>query len=713
MIVFKDDWDLYPNAIPDLKTSNKSFLRYSALLRDMGVKNYLFPLQLHNPDLQGVDPRSPDLTLRQKEDIALECKDNFYYYIREVACSPDSTPELRMPFIANRGNMALYWLYFNHITNIQIQPRQTGKSYSTDELMCFLMDLGVSDYKIMLLTKDEKTLTSNLARVKKLLQGFPSYIRMLRPQDIANTEEICIKSNGNRYVGFLPNKSPKAALNVGRGHTSATIQIDEAAFFYNIGITLPSVLMVTTAAFRTSEYLDTPRGIILTTTAGLLNDPDGEYVFKMLQESAVWTEKFLDCYDEKDLYSLVRANGSNNLRVNSTFSYKQLGYTDQWAKEVLERTNSKGEAADRDMFNIWTTGSGAGSPFDKDTSRTISLSIKNDFYNEITKPFAYIVRWFIPENRIDEYMSREDTVAGIDTSEAIGKDDIFMVVRSVSTGEVIAAGDFNETFIPKFGMWLCSFMMRFKRLTLIMERKSTGASIMDQLCMLLCEKGENPFTRMYNTIVHKSKDSEVDKNRFLEVTKESKFRIQEKAEKYKKSFGFTTSASGETSRTELFSTTLNAMAKLTANTVNDPKLINQLLGLTVVNNRIDHKAGCHDDGVIAWLLSGWLMISGKNLSYYGITSGSVLKHNQIKNKDEDAETAKIMSEQRELKNLIADLVDQIKKEKDENIIYRLTHRLKSMYSNLTAANQASVSFDELIYNINLNKKNNRYSNMYR
>jgi hypothetical protein len=49
MILFKEDWDKYPEAIWDLNTRNTSFLDYSILLRDMGVENHLWPLQLHDP----------------------------------------------------------------------------------------------------------------------------------------------------------------------------------------------------------------------------------------------------------------------------------------------------------------------------------------------------------------------------------------------------------------------------------------------------------------------------------------------------------------------------------------------------------------------------------------------------------------------------------------------------------------------------------------
>ena len=60
MILFHNSWSLYPEAIADYKTSNKTFLRFSGLLKAMGIKNHLFPLALHNAELQGIDPHDEE-----------------------------------------------------------------------------------------------------------------------------------------------------------------------------------------------------------------------------------------------------------------------------------------------------------------------------------------------------------------------------------------------------------------------------------------------------------------------------------------------------------------------------------------------------------------------------------------------------------------------------------------------------------------------------
>ena len=88
MILFQEDWLKYPGAIADYNTRNRSFVDIAMLLRDLGVKNHLFPLALINPRLQGIDPRDPTLPQDIIAMIVAEIKINPWYFIREVLRAP-------------------------------------------------------------------------------------------------------------------------------------------------------------------------------------------------------------------------------------------------------------------------------------------------------------------------------------------------------------------------------------------------------------------------------------------------------------------------------------------------------------------------------------------------------------------------------------------------------------------------------------------------
>ena len=112
------------NAKPDITTKNESFRRTAELFRQQGIKNYYFILQINNPALIGVNPRDEaNLSNEQKVWIHNECKENFWYCLREVLWL-----KAEQPFKANRGNVSFIWAYLNHITTYNIMPRQQGKA---------------------------------------------------------------------------------------------------------------------------------------------------------------------------------------------------------------------------------------------------------------------------------------------------------------------------------------------------------------------------------------------------------------------------------------------------------------------------------------------------------------------------------------------------------------------------------------------------------
>lgn len=694
MILLRQDWDMYPGAIIDVKTPNHTFLKYSALLRTMGVKNHAFPLALLNPELQGVDPFSNNLSMEQMAMVAIECRDNPWYYFREVSMAPGRGSPEPVKFRANRGNMAVFWLYFNHITSMLIQIRQTGKSFSVDSLLVYLTNILLSNSNIAILTKDDTLRAFNSERIRDIQSELPFYLIQKTPSDIANTEEITFKSLGNAIRLMVPNKSPKAALNIGRGLTVGTFICDEAAFIYNIGITLPAALAAGTAARDSARVNGDPFGTILMTTAGKKDDRDGAFVFNLLSKSAVWTEKFFDAETPEKLYDLVCSNSpGGELRVNCTFSHRQLGYTDEWLKQAVKDALVTGEDADRDFFNKWTSGS-LSSPLSAELLAIIKQSENTSFYTEIAAPYNYALRWHLEESAVSFVMQNDDHVISIDSSDAVGGDDIGMVIRSVKSGAVVAAGNFNETNLITFCEWLMTLFVKYPRLTLVIERRSTGAMIVDYLIMMMLAKQIDPFRRIFNWVVQ-NKDEHPE--RYVEISKEMYLRDNAVYTKYKKEFGFSTSSSGATSRNELYSTTLLNAAKYTGDKTKDPIVIEQIMSLTTRNGRVDHRVGGHDDVCIAWLLSGWLLFNGRNLDHYGIKNREVLSESVVRKKEvgtsEDQYDAFV---QKQLRQQVEELAEKLRQERDWFISQKIEHKLRAAVAMLKVTDEEKISIDELI-----------------
>lgn len=698
-ILFASDWQKYPFAIVDTTTKNVSWIRLAAMFRSMGIRNHSFILALHDPSLQGVDPHSPDLTMDQMLRVAMECKNNAWYFFREVARAPAIGGTDPGMLEANRGNIALFWLFLNHITQILIQPRQTGKSFNVDILMSLLMNIQCMATKINLLTKDDSLRRANIQRLKDIFDELPFYLRQRNGTDLNNTEEITVNALKNRYSTHVPQSSPKAALKMGRGLTTAIMHVDEAPFQPNVKIAIPAALGAMGAAIDKSAEEEAPYGIIFTTTAGKKDDKDGRYMYDMLSESAIYTEAFFDCKDLKELERMIMVNSrAGVVRVASVFNHRQLGKTDEWLMRKLSDAMQSGEDADRDFFNVWTSGT-ASNPIPVHLLDRVTGSQRGVVYTEVSSINTYVTRWYITQDEISHRMASGHYILGMDTSEASGGDDISLVVLDLRTLEVVAAGTYNETNLITFSSWVASWFVRFHNLTGIIERRSTGSTVLDYLLVQLPQMNIDPFKRLFNTVVHEHRENP---ERFAEIKVPMGRRDPTIYDRYKRFFGFATSGSGTFSRSNLYATVLQQAIKRSCDYVYDKSLIDQINGLIVKNGRVDHEVGEHDDMVIGWLLTHWLITMSVNLSYYGIDMSMAAKEVEA---EVDMNTLMLRAEQLQLRNNIEKLTEKLKTERDEFVSMRLEQEIRILNRRIVYEENEVFSVDELIRQAKESKKN--------
>jgi len=706
MILFYDDWLNYPDAIVHNTTKNKTFLRFAAMLRDHGVKNHLFMLQLHDRELEHVDPRDPNISLENIVRITQEVAINPWYYFREIACVPGSElQDLLMRFIANRGNMSTIWLFLNHITVYLIQIRQTGKSFTMDSLAVLITNCLATYTSIAMLTLSEDLRSKTLARIKDVEASLPFYLKRRHPKEVFNTEEFVVSALNNKFKAYLPNKSPKAALNVARGSTNSVHFVDEGAFLPNLAITLPAYLATGTNAKPAAERRGNPWGSIFATTAGKLDDPDGAAFHKMLEDACVWSEKLYDAKDLDDLKAIIFLNSpGRNHEVNCTFNHRQLGYNDEWLVETVARAKASKDDAERDFGNRWTSG-GLYSPIDVETAESIRAAESPRTFDEIFRPHPYIIRWVMPVEEAHAYMRNNPTITSSDTSDAVGGDDISLTIRCVKTGKIIGAGNYNKTNLINFAEYLVNYLEKFTKTTLIVERRSSGATIIDYLLLMLPARGIDPFARIFNMVVQQAAEFPDD---FALISKPG---VKKEAtyEKFKKQFGFATSAAGMTSRSGLYGETFTDAVEKTGLLIFDKKTIDQLLSLVVLNGRVDHRAGAHDDLVISWLLSYWMLTKGRNLHFYGIDHRAVLSDNDVvkqqrtvKNSFESVQTERIKAE-------IEDLIEELEEERSPALVEILERRIERLNQQLPSNVQRTLLVDELLEKIRDKKSRSKGS----
>lgn len=706
MILFLSDWAKYPNAIADFETKNKSFLKISALFKAMGLKNHTFMLALHDKELIGVDPHNYEkLTHNQIIRIATECRVNPWYFVREVVRVPAGSGDDAIPLEANRGNIGLFWYFFNHVTVFLIQIRQTGKSLNSDILDCYLLNIRCTGTTINLMTKDDALRSINIQRIKDIFSALPWYLNQRSKKDLDNTEVINVGSLGNWYRTALPQKSPKMALNVGRGSTAAIYKNDEAPFQPNCHISIPAALAAGGNARDRARKNNEPYGTVFTTTAGQKDEVSGKFVFQELSCAAVHTEHFYDCADQVELEKVIRQASRTNTRlykkddtsigeyaVNITLNHAQLGKTDEWLMRTIQESKASGDDANRDFFNRWTSGT-LRSPFSPTQADRIRSSEIEPLYVDINQKTGYTVRWFVPKDRIDEVMRNNKTVVSVDTSDAAGADDIGIRVILDKTGQTLASFNINVTNLLVFSDWFAhEWIVKYENTTSIIERRSSGVSLIDHLLIILPSYGIDPFKRLFNRVVNEKEQYQTE---WDEIQLPLSRRSEDIYVRLKKHFGFATSAYGITSRSELYGTTLSSAVSMVGNVIYDKVTIDQILGLVKKNGRIDHGQGEHDDMVIGWLLGHWFLTQGKNLYFYGFNVVDIFSN--IKVMDDLTDEGRYESNlQRILKSNIQKALESLANENDVFIIERKEHEIRMLQSQLKEDENDLYSIDELL-----------------
>ena len=711
MILFENDWLKYPGAIIHYRTSNASFLHLAEVLHRMGVRNCAFHLSLLDPDLEHIDPFSEELTLVQKAKVARECKLNFWYFLREIARVPEPGSINAIAFKANRMNVAMYWLFFNHVMTIVVILRQTGKTTALSVLAKYLLNFGAMNTFINLLTKSESLKAETLSKIKSLYEELPEYLNFSTKKDIFNTDEIQIRDLSNKFKGNLSSSSPKQAEKVGRGFTSPINIIDEAAFVENVAVAMGAMLMSGNAARNAAEMNGHPYGTLITTTAGNTDDRDGKYIHSLVTGATVWDDHFFDAEHLKDLMDLIfrncasGKNATSRPMVNITMSYRQLGYDDEWLQRTLQANISTPENIKRDIFNQWLSGSST-SPIPKEYIERMRAHVVEAPRSGFYAPHNYLLRWYVSEEEL-ELRQRKDhhLVIGVDTSDGVGADDISFVVRDHTVGDIVCTAVFNEINLITLADFFVSFLLAYPKSVLVIERKSSAATIIDYIVQKLLSHGINPFFRLYNTIVQ-NKDTMAKE--FEEI---SRARASDEAvfTKYKKHLGFTTSSSGVTARSTLYSATLMHMLKFTSQCLYDRSVIDQICQLVVRNNRIDHPPGGNDDMVIGALLSYWLLIHGKNLQHYGMNASMVLRHNEtyLQEKYSQDEQDYEREEMQRMEEEFAQMLEEIKRERDPIIAKQLEYRIRKIARD-NSHTTTSVSVEELLEGIARDKRLKRY-----
>jgi len=614
MIYFLDDWhdaQGRARAIPQTTTENTSFLHISKVLQGMGVRNCEFMLALSQPDLAKYDPHNlKDNSKELKQRIWYEAVHNPWYYLREVVRIGVSGSAQPGKFLLHRGNLSMAWCYYNGIHYMGIMPRQVGKTIGACAIASHVIYFHGRKIEFGMYTKDTKLLTANVARLKMIRYNLPSYLIAESQSDENNKQGLSYTLLGNKYQTYVARDDAEGADSLGRGMTFSSGHIDEPGYNANIDITFPIMSAAQRTSARAAKANNQPCSNIYTTTAARIDTKPGKWAFDFMNDCMPWSETLYDLKNRKELEEVVFNNSENNT-INGTFSHLMLGFTNEWLIENIRETRADEDTVAREYLNQWRAGSDR-SLLDANVIQAMRDHQKDPAYVQVLNE-GWIINWFIDRQIVEtpSFKSRQ-MVLGMDPSEGVDRDFSSFVIVDLKTMNVIANFRCKKHNIPTLGIFIGNFLLTYKNTVFVPEAKSSGRAIIDQVSFILTANNINPFRRIFNRVVQEIKTE------YKHVNIDDPSTMED----YRKYLGFMTTSQ---SRNMLYSEILKKAVSLNATKIYSKTIIDEMATLEVVKGRIDHKNGCHDDSVIAYLLACWLAYNGLNLHYYGIDKDIIMQ----------------------------------------------------------------------------------------
>lgn len=335
----------------DSQTSNSSFIKMSEYLSKNGIKNNKFFLTILDKELIGIDPFDPNLTEDVKNKIITECRNNYWYFLRECVKMPISK-DTTDKYILHRGNLALNYCLENNINTIITLPSHSLRDISI--LIRLLWEFIIIDDKSMTSAILSKNIENNIDKFTRLMSELPWYLQTeLNPVFTSiNSQELPTTiENSKNNIKLINPKDYNDIQNIdilARGLVQYRKWYDELSYMEHNDILLKRQ---TNTSFMKAFNENKPYGIIITVTPTLLGNKTANYAYELVNNSAQFKESLYDM-SLNDIINYI--NKFDNKYIYINFNIKQLLNDKESFKERCIHFNNNSNAIRHEVLLKWT-----------------------------------------------------------------------------------------------------------------------------------------------------------------------------------------------------------------------------------------------------------------------------------------------------------------------------------------------------------------------
>lgn len=684
----------------DWNTRNKSFVKVANFLKELGIKNYRFPLVLYDPDLSGVDPYAKDLSEEMRAKILYECSRNKIYFVRElVRIREQGSPDSVM-YEAHVGNMTIHFLRSLDINSYLELPRQCGKSIvaAVEFAYIFLFgqntDMGVYNY-------NNEMVKTNISRIYGMLNELPPWMHFHKldvKEDPKNPDAVplykivpmsqtkklsaSMKLRNNNITGKTPGINASQADEAGRGATMLHQWWDEPCATRNFDIAASAAFPAFVTAAEKAKKNGASHSIMITSTPPDIDSKHGQYLNTFVkQDMARWSLSYFD-KNKQQLETILKRYSKNSFFYVS-FQYQQVFKDEAWYTKQLELVETS--AVRREILLIWEKEI-VGNPFDVNDIGNLEkavlsmghfkqIEVDTDIFFKIycnsnpygpgsykeTMTYIFTKRIIIASDVAGGTGGKRDysTLVGIDPITS----DLLFTFRS----NTLDPNEFSK-LIHKFVTMYCP------KGVICMERNSYGRAVLANL------RDPDPARGIPDNLLYMPMSASMKSE-------------GAKADRGDKIAGIYTL---KEFRERLFLDILSRRLKKHKYMFRSEEIFNELCSLVEKNGRIDHKDGAHDDLLFAFMIGHWVLNDQFHLllaDYPDIGARTIYSDEsldlRINAKDKDPSMETVYECISEFRQYYKDIIDE-----DKDII------------DITQSKKGLPTYQELIHAQNLIIDNN-------
>lgn len=601
--------------------NNPSFTTTAKELKNLGIKNYYFMLEIKNPRIADIDPFKPNITQQEVKALMTEYRQNMWWFIRTAVRL--NTQKGVVPYTLHRGLTAVCWNFLRHQDACICEPRQTYKTTETIAGPILWVFQCSRDNKMHFFGKSSENTKENLSHLKDYIGLLPEWLQFKRYTDSDGKIKKAKQSTEILENNLLHNelkihasaKSLAAAQNLGRGSSANVIYYDEIEFT----LFFPEILSNSAPLYKTAAenaaLAGKAYGRIFTTTPGNLDTREGREVYPVIQSMIPWTERLYDMTEEqiqeyKDAFKEEYHN-SEEKRTREVidvfyieYQYYQLRKDYNW---VLEQYRLSGDkmAIRREILMQRLRGSTESPVSPEDIEYLISNMKKAKKEIIINNKWLFKI-YDHGQGTIGGYAKDLDEtipyIVGIDPSGGGAGDNFAITILNPHNLRI--AAEFKSPYIsgPNAVRLLLSLVHDYiPKAVLVLERNSMGITILQMLLetdirdnLYWSEKQSNP-------------DDDADES-------PADYQLKQLAKQYQK-YGTYLTKKVRDVMFELLFQHIDQCKQI----LNTEYLVDDICKLVRTSTgKIEAVKGEHDDCLMSYLHTIYIYYHGDNLGIFGI-----------------------------------------------------------------------------------------------